>query len=566
MILTDPKAIVKSYNTLLSEMSEMRPWWSDINRLIRPSRIQRRGIGGHSLKDKRFDSTASNSTRILAFMMQAGMIPKSLVWLLFRIPDSDPAAVLNQNHRVQAWFHQFSTIVWLILNRSNFHRTAGETFWDATTFHTAAGYSEENIFAKGFQNLSFKSIPIGTYAFGENKYGSADTMHEPYLLTAHQAEQEFKQALDKEGGTLPKPILESLGNGKVNDTFEFLRYVAPRGNVVGDPRFANSMPWAEMDIYLGKKDRRIRSAPFEIGSGIQKVRESGHHEFPYWVWRWATQPGEIWGTGQSAIAMPAIKLLNRTRQKLSKGLDQAVDPGQWVNPELLLSKPKFQSGMIDYTSNPEAVSKAQVYEGRWDWGKVDVDGLRQEIKDIYFSDFMVLPGKNMTAEEVITLRNQLDKFLGPHVDSGEFDFLTPKVERAAGTALRLGLVPPPPPELDQVDTIEPQFLGTLARAQQLNDVEAMDRFLGMTGGILQQFPESQAGDNVDIDEVVKIAGNKLGIPDKILRDIDAVEAIRGARAEAREEQLAQEEALNITKAASQGANAEKLLQQAGQIG
>lgn len=564
MEITDPRDVARNYNFLLSEMAEMRPWWGDINRLIRPARIARRGLGGQGVKDKRFDSTASNSSRIQSFMMQAGTIPKALVWILFRIPDSDPAAFLNQNPRVQTWFQQFSTVVWLILNRSNFHKTAGETIWDATTFHTAAGFSEENIFARGFQNLSFKSLPIGSYAFAEDKYGVADTMYEPYLLTAHQAEQEFALAEEKPSSGLPLPIRQAILNNKPHDTFEFLRYVAARKDRNPESRFVEDMPWKEMDIFMGKKDRRIRTAPFSVGSGIEKVRESGHNEFPYWVWRWSTQSGELWGTGQSAIAMPAIKLINRTRQKLSKGLDNAVDPGQWVNPDFLLGAPKFQSGMIDYTRDVGAVSRAQVYEGRWDWGKVDVDGLRQEIKDIYFSDFMTLPGKNMTAEEVITLRNQLDKFLGPNVESMEFDFLTVNVERAAATALRSGVVPPPPPELDQVDTIEPQFLGTLARAQQLNDVEAMDRFLGMTGRVMDTFPE--AGDNIDIDEVVRIAGHRLGIPDKILRDVDAVDAIRAAKREVVEEQRAQDQALSITKAASQGANAEKLLSQAGATG
>lgn len=563
MEMTDPKAIAKNYNFLLSEMSEMRPHWADIDKYIRPSRIARRGLSGSGVKDVRFDSTASNSTRILSFMMQAGTIPKALVWLLFRIPDSDPAAFLNQNQRVQTWFQQFSTIVWLILNRSNFHRTASETIWDAATFHTAAGFSEENIFARGFQNMSFKSLGIGSYTFGEDKYGNADTMYEPYLLTAHKAEQEFKQAIEKKGGQLPSDILKALKDNKPDETFEFLRYVAPRHNRNPESRFTEDMAWQEQDIYMGKKDRRNRTTPFAIGTDVETVRESGHNEFPYWVWRWATQSGELWGTGQSAIAMPAIKLINRTRKKLSKGLDNAVDPGQWVNPELLLSKPKFQSGMIDYARDVSNVSRAQVYEGRWDWGKVDVDGLRQEIKDIYFTDFMILPGNYLNVEQVLTLRSQLDKFLGPNVESMEFDFLAPNVERAAAIALRSGVVPPPPPELDQVGTIEPQFLGTLARAQQLNDVEAVERFLGVTDAVMDRFPE--AGDNIDIDEVVQIAGNRLGIPDKILRDIDAVDAVRAAKREMVEQRMAQEQALNITKAASQGANAEKALSQAGVV-
>ena len=160
MSLSESQITTRNYNFLLSELVEMLPYWHDVNHLIRPARLARRGLGGSGRKDKRTDSTASNSTRILSFAIQQGTIAKALVWLLYRIPASDPAAELNNNQRVGAWLQKFSTVVWLILNRSNFHRTAGETIWDATTFHTAAGYSEENIFAKGFQNLSFKSAPI----------------------------------------------------------------------------------------------------------------------------------------------------------------------------------------------------------------------------------------------------------------------------------------------------------------------------------------------------------------------------------------------------------------------
>jgi len=174
---------------------------------------------------------------------------------------------------------------------------------------------------------------------------------------------------------------------------------------------------------------------------------------------------------------------------------------------------------------------------------------------------MRLPGKTMTAEEVITLRNQLDRFLGPQVDSGEFDFLAPQTERAAATVLRAGLAPEVPPEMEGVTSIEPQFLGTLAKAQRMGDVDAMERFLGMTGAMMDRFPE--AGDNVDIDEVVKIAGNRLGIPENILRDIDAIDAIRQARREAMETEREQQDALNITKAIAQGADAEEKFSKAG---
>ncbi len=119
--MADDKArtIVRNFDFLIVEMNEMLPSWQDAQHLIRPSRLGRRGLSTGGRLDRRFDSTASESSRILAFAMQAGMIPKSLVWLLYRIPDSDPGAFLNKNDRVAAWLQQFSTVVWLMLNRSS---------------------------------------------------------------------------------------------------------------------------------------------------------------------------------------------------------------------------------------------------------------------------------------------------------------------------------------------------------------------------------------------------------------------------------------------------------------
>lgn len=552
------QAIVRNFDFLIQEMNEMIPSWMDTQHFIRPSRIGRRGLSTGGRIDKRFDSTASESSRILAFAMQAGMIPKSLVWLLYRIPDSDPAAQLNNNDNVSAWLQRFSTVVWLMLNRSNFYRAAGESFWDATTFHTTATYSEENLLAPGFQNMTFKTLPIGGYVFSEDKYGRADTMYEPHLWTARQALQEFPEV------NLPEKVRDALKpGGQPDKSFEFLRYVAPRADTPTGARFPLDMPWASFDIFLGEKERRIRgvTAGHVSRNNVQIIRESGYNEFPYSVWRWSTLPGEVWGTGQSDIVMPAIKLMNRTKMKLSKSLDWAVDPARIVNPDLMISKPNFNSGRIMYARDVNAAVGTDEYRGRYDLGAIDVEKIRDEIRLVYHREFMLLPGKTMTAEEVITLRNQLERFLGPNVDSAEIDKIAPEVERTASIAIRAGVVPPAPPEFESVQSIEPEFLGTLARAQRLNDVEAMQRFLASTAQVADVYPEAK--DNIDIDEWVRDLGKKLGVPDRILRDVDVVDAIRAEQREMLEQQAQEESALNITKAIGQGANAEKLLSQAG---
>ncbi len=564
--MPDEKAgsITKNYDFLANEMNEMMPYWSDTQHLIRPSRLGRRGLATGGRLDKRFDSTASEASRILAFAMQAGMIPKSLVWLLYRIPDSDPASALNGNKRVADWLQKFSTVVWLMLNRSNFYRAAGESFWDGTTFHTSATYSEENTLAAGFQQMNFKTLPIGAYVFSENKYGRADTMYEPYLMTARQARQEFALNEELPVESLPQKIRDALKpGGQPDKSFEFLRYVAPRVDANPDGRFPEEMSWASFDIFLGEKSRIIRGQTSIDRSGAEIVRESGYNEFPYTVWRWSTIPGEQWGAGLTDIVMPAIKLINRTKMKLSKGLDQAIDPARLVNPDMMISRPKFNSGAIMYGRDVEKMVGTDRYEGRYDLGAIDVDKLREEIRLVYHRDFMILPGKTMTAEEVITLRNQLERFLGPNVDSAEIEKLGPEVERTAATAIRSGVVPEAPPELDNVQSIEPEYLGSLARAQRLNDVEATQRFLGATAAIHEVYPEAK--DNIDIDEWVRALGNKLGVTDKVLRDVDVVGAIRQEQREIAEQQQAEESALNITKAIGQGAKAEELFSKAGVV-
>lgn len=114
------------------------------------------------------------------------------------------------------------------------------------------------------------------------------------------------------------------------------------------------------------------------------------------------------------------------------------------------------------------------------------------------------------------------------------------------------MLPPPPPELEGID-LEVKYISLLAQAQEAVAAASIERTFAFAGNLTAVFPEIV--DNLDADEAIRNYGEILGTSPEILRDADAVAAIRQQRAEAQamEQQMA---------AVSQGAQAAKVLSEA----
>ena len=465
-----------------------------------------------------FDSSAPEASRIMAMSMQQALVPQSTVWFGLSIPSGHELYALNREPSVKRWFHDVTESMFYSMHESNFYTAIGESFLDFTSFGTINLLLEENDAPeKNFGGLAFTSIPTGQFVFSEDKRGKPDTVFWEYIFTARQAKQMFGSK------RLPDSIKKAVKESP-DSKFTFVRVVLPSEDYRANSVDSKDKKYAALDIHYDSKT---------------VVRTSGFDELPYVIGRFEKASGELWGRSPADIAMPDIKTLNKIRELELKGLAMAVHPPLIAPDQGIIGTFRMTPSAINYSREPERF-KFLRFEGRIDLSSLKANELKKSIRGIFLADQLVLPEKlNMTAEEVATVREQIQNLLGPTVARFESEVLTPLILRSFGLLNRAGALPPAPPELAELDEIEVSYVGQMAKNQKIQDVTAIQRWLGVAANMAGFAPEVL--DNINVDEALQIIGDRMAVPAAVMRSEEEVAQLRADRQEkmAMQEQLAQ---------------------------
>ncbi len=513
--------LMKRYENLKNDRILWEPFFRDVRDYIRPRKQQidsSQHISGERHTNKMFDSSAPEASRIMAMSMQQALVPQSIVWFGLSIPSGHPLYALNREPAVKRWFHDVTETMFYSMHESNFYTALGEAFLDFTSFGTINLLLEENDATdKEFGGLAFTSIPTGQFVFSEDKRGRPDTVFWEYIFTARQAKQMFGNK--KLPDSIKKAIRESP-----DSKFTFVRVVLPSEDYKANSVDSKDKKYAALDIHYESKTI---------------VRKSGFDELPYVIGRFEKASGELWGRSPADIAMPDIKTLNKIRELELKGLATAVHPPLIAPDQGIIGTFRMTPSAINYSREPERF-KFLRFEGRIDLSSLKANELKKSIRGIFLADQLVLPEKlNMTAEEVATVREQIQNLLGPTVARFESEVLTPLILRSFGLLNRSGALPPAPPELAELDEIEVSYIGQMAKNQKIQDVTAIQRWLGVAANMAGFAPEVL--DNINVDEALQIIGDRMAVPASVMRSDEEIAQLRAQRQEqmAMQEQLAQ---------------------------
>ena len=526
--MPDIISLLKRHDKLKQRRVQWEPFFRDVRDYIRPrkGKVDSSTLQyGQPQTNKRFDSTATEANRLLALSMQNSLCPSSVVWYKLKIPDAHPMAELNNDPEVQAWFDAAVQKMFFTMHQSNFYSVIGEAFLDYTSFGTiCVMVDEDDLTHPAFNGVIYKSMPIGEFVFAEDRRGVPDTLFWEYKLSARQAAQQFGLK------NLPEVVREAAQE-KPDEEYDFVRAVLPAEDYYSKKRRGKeSKAWTAIDIF---------------SHGKEKVAESGYNEFPYAIGRFAKESGELWGRSPADVAMADIKVLNKIRELELRALNKAVDPPMIAPHQGIVGAFKLIPGAINYSREPERI-KFLPFEGRFDLTNLKGDELKRGIRSMFMADQLVMPEKpNMTAQEVIELREQFQRMLGPTVSRFESEVLMPIVLRTFGIGYRTGLFPTPPEQLFGLNEIDVEFVGSLAKAQKLQDVTAITQWFGMLGQAAQFNPEVL--DMVDFEEALRILGDRLAVPGAALKSEEALAQLRMMKAQQMEEQKQTDELMTAAE-------------------
>ncbi|MDI2663367.1 portal protein [Klebsiella pneumoniae] len=455
---------------------------------------------------KLLDGTATDSARMLASALMSGMTPANAQWLNLDselLPDD-----------AAAWLSTCATLVWENIHAANFDAEGYESNLDVVCAGWFVLYIDEDRDEGG---LSFQQWPLAqSYVASTRRDGIVDTIYRCYQLTAAQAIKEFGEK------NVSEKIRETARRSP-DDKFEFMHCIFPRETYVVNARLAKNLRFASYNIEV---------------SGKRIVRESGYHEFPCCVPRWMKIPGTSYGIGPVYDALPDCKELNETKRMEKAAQDLAI-AGMWIaeddgvlNPRTVKVGPR----RIIVANSTDSM-KPLLTGADFNVAFSAEDRLQASIRKIMMADqLQPQDGPAMTATEVHVRVALIRQLLGPVYGRFQAEYLQPLVERCFGLAYRAGAFPPAPESLQNAN-FNVRYISPLARAQQLENVTAIERLGANVANLAQVAPE--VTDLIDADEATRVIADALGVPAKVIRTSDAVEQLRQQRQQAQQQQAGQ---------------------------
>ncbi len=177
--------------------------------------------------------------------------------------------------------------------------------------------------------------------------------------------------------------------------------------------------------------------------------------------------------------------------------------------------------------------------------QIKEEELRRSIRQIFFVDqilaLMEIQKTEMTAFEFAKKIELLFRLLGPVYGRMEFEFLRRIIDISFDIMLAAGDLPDPPDEVFQSSgEIDVEFQNPIAKAQRAGDVEAITLAVNDLAPLAQLFPE--IWDGFDPDKLRAHVFQIRGVPAKVARNEEEIEAVREARLKQQQEEQQIEQA------------------------
>ncbi len=519
--------ICKRLGELRAERAKYESHWTECYKYGAPERQQCFSGGGgiESTREKQrsdlLDSTAAEAVLKLVSSLIAGTTPANAIWFN-AVPDGvdDPAVLTEGEH----WLEQVCQFMFRNIHGSNFD---SENFDQMIDF-VVAGWSVlyEDIDRKKGGGYSFQCWPIGQCFIASTRPdGVVDTIYREYDMSAAQLVNQFGEH------KVSKRVSDENKN-KPDTMFKIVHVIEPR-----------AVKTTSANLILMPKQMSFASYHIEIETK-HILKESGYNEFPCAVPRFRKIPGSVYGIGLMSTALPDAKTANQLMRDTLRSAEIDV-LGMWIAEDDGVLNPRtvrIGGGKIITANKVDSMKRLDSGRG-FQVADALIERLQSSIRRKLMADGMESPyGQPMTAAETYMRVDMIRQQIGPLYGRAQAEMLVPILERSFGLAYRSGIIHQTmgeAPEDLQGRNTSFKFISPLARAQQLEDVGAIERFMASLGPVAELDPNAM--DNIDTDALPQVLAQRLGVPTSILRTEDRLQAYRQQKAQAQQQAAAQEQ-------------------------
>lgn len=534
--MTDPQHIKRRLSEMRAAKQPHEQVWRDCYDLTFPARahgLMSQIISATDAQQRKaviYDSTAGDACKVGTATLMGSMVPSNALWFGLDIGEA--------SDEERAYLDEFAKFMWQNIHSSNFDAEA----FDGLLDNMVAGWFvlyEDEAEEGGYY---FELWPIGECLIGSTRSGSSvDTVYREFTLSVAQSVAEY--GIDK----VSHKVRECYENKRFDEKVRLVHAIEPRGLYAVGGKFARNLPFASCHMELDT---------------THLLRESGYHEFPCMVPRWARLPSTAYATGPMSDALPDVRTLNEVVKWGLLGAETAIAPPMIAEDDGVLNPRNIRMGprKIIVANSVDSI-KPLITGAKVEFAEIKAERLQGAIRKVLLADQLPpADGPVKTAYEWSVRVETLRKMLGPMFARFQSEFLQVLVERTFGITWRANersgfkLVGRPPESLlGRSFTV--RYLSPLARAQRLEDVAAMDRFEMALAQEAQVDPSVL--DVYDLEDAARERGHLLGVPQKLIRDQKRTGEVRDARAKA--QQQAQQQALQVNQQVEmQGAMASRV--------
>lgn len=510
----DPTWIHALQAELETDRANFDSRWQEIADYIVPASASftTKSAPGTKRGDRVFDSTGIVANVRFAAAMQSMLTPSTQRWHALVPVDKS----LERDQAVRRWADDVTERLFAAryAPRSQWGQAIGEAFLAFGAFGNALVEVADDL-----TTIVYRAWHPSEFYLVENHLGVVDALHRKCQYTARQAVEMFGAS------ALPPEIVRAAEKAPMTQ-FEFIQVVMPMDEA---RRRGYERP--------APPEMRIASAYYSC-LGRKVVREGAYRRMPFAIARYQTHAGERYGRGPGDLCLADVKMLNEMMKTIIRAAHRAVDPPLLLPTAGTVPGFATRPGALNYGAmSDQGAARVQTLESGGDI-RLGVDLLeltRRSVHDTFnVSLFQILVDKptGMTATEAMIRAQEKGALMAPVGQRAQGEFLGAIIARELDILEAAGMLPEPPPALMEAGgtaALKVEFSGPIAQAQKAGDGVAIANFSSMLTSLVEAFPDVL--DRVDEDELVDVLADVHGIPDRVLRDMDAVKRMRSEKRE-----------------------------------
>lgn len=444
------------------------------------------------------DSTGTAAARILASGMFNGVTSPSRPWFSLRIPGYD-----DEGGPVTQWLEACTLVMMQVMAESNFYNALAVMYLDLVVFGTAAAliYEDDETVIRCYNPA------LGEFYLGQSHRLAIDTFAREFNQSVRQLATQFgeENLTDQSKANLRRGGAEALSEVKVYHLIE------PNHNNSGVPlKF------------------RYRETYWEASStGGVVLAMRGFNELPGIFPRWEQTANDAYGTSPAMDALGDVIQLQQESKRKAQGLDKMINPPIVADIQLQHRPTALLPNGITYVAGQNNVGAKPLYQIAAPIQEIsdDIGNIQIRIREIFHNSLFNMISQLDTvrsATEIDARKEEKLVLLGSVLERFENEALDPSIDRIFKICLRKRLFPDPPQELPEGTPIEPQYVSILATIQRSLKAAPTERWVGLIGNLAGVVP--QALSVPKWDELIRDYGLAIGVPAKVMKTREEVQA------------------------------------------